>query len=225
MDIYRSRSKKFSLDVEALMKLPASVYYKDVRGVYFGCNDIMAELGEHQSRHDVDGFDDIELLGVERAHEFVNNDNFVLKQGGTLITQESFVNEYAVTLTGLTTKLPLYDDEDELVGIFGITFIENIPIQSYDNVLNTLAKSINKVSKGLGPTLYLQEFLTPREKECAILTAKGLSACNIAEELAISKRTVETHLDSVKSKLNCNNKVEMVVKALKYKHITLGDIS
>lgn len=54
--------------------------------------------------------------------------------------------------------------------------------------------------------------LTNKEKACLSLLTPIATAENIAKQLNISKRTVETHLDHIKSKLNCSNKAELLLK-------------
>ena len=56
---------------------------------------------------------------------------------------------------------------------------------------------------------------TARELECMRLLAKGYSLKMIARELAISPRTVETHLNHVKDKTNSHSKGELVKYLLK----------
>lgn len=52
--------------------------------------------------------------------------------------------------------------------------------------------------------------LTNREIECIRLCAKGFSAKMIARQLNVSPRTVESHINSAKEKLNCRNVSELV---------------
>ena len=52
--------------------------------------------------------------------------------------------------------------------------------------------------------------LTPREREVAALIAKGLSNGEIAEKLVVSKRTVETHIANIRSKLGFTNRAQIV---------------
>jgi DNA-binding CsgD family transcriptional regulator len=56
--------------------------------------------------------------------------------------------------------------------------------------------------------------LSDREREiCGIIT-RGLSAREIAEDLELSKRTVESYIETIKVKLNCFTKAELVQKCL-----------
>lgn len=55
--------------------------------------------------------------------------------------------------------------------------------------------------------------LTAREREVARLAAGGASAREIAEELFVSERTIETHLTRVYAKLGVTSKVELVRRA------------
>ena len=52
--------------------------------------------------------------------------------------------------------------------------------------------------------------LSKRELEVACLAAEGLTARQIAEQLFISQRTVETHLTSVYAKLGVESKLDLV---------------
>lgn len=54
--------------------------------------------------------------------------------------------------------------------------------------------------------------LSNRQFACASLLLKGLTLKEIALELNISPRTVETHLNLLKTKLACRNKAELLIK-------------
>lgn len=53
------------------------------------------------------------------------------------------------------------------------------------------------------------DVLTPRERDVAILVAKGLSDKKVACLLNISFTTVRTHLKNAMYKLGCHNRTEM----------------
>jgi non-specific serine/threonine protein kinase len=56
--------------------------------------------------------------------------------------------------------------------------------------------------------------LSPREREVADLIGEGLTNAEIALRLVISRRTVETHVDHIKSKLGFARRARIVAWAL-----------
>jgi len=66
--------------------------------------------------------------------------------------------------------------------------------------------------------------LAEREKEVLKRAAKGMCNKDIADELFLSVRTVEAHLQSIFNKLGVGSRTEAVVHGLKKGWITLEDI-
>lgn len=60
------------------------------------------------------------------------------------------------------------------------------------------------------------DYLSPRQYQCIELLIKGYSAKQIAIELDISYRTVEDHINSIKIKLQAQNKADLILKSLQY---------
>lgn len=56
--------------------------------------------------------------------------------------------------------------------------------------------------------------LSPRERQILELVAHGMSAKEIAHEIAIAPRTVERHIENMRNKLRARNKAHMITKAL-----------
>ena len=71
----------------------------------------------------------------------------------------------------------------------------------------------NIVARGL-PAPSMGAALSPRERECLQLAAKGLSSSQIAETLAIGERTVHFHVGNLLSKLGVANRHEAIAKAV-----------
>ena len=65
--------------------------------------------------------------------------------------------------------------------------------------------------------------LFPRELEVLKLTARSLRNKEIACELDISERTVQSHLSNIFRKLNAGSRTEAVLKALKEGWLNLSD--
>jgi DNA-binding NarL/FixJ family response regulator len=68
------------------------------------------------------------------------------------------------------------------------------------------------------------ETLTAREVEVLAMAGKGLKNQEIALRLFVSKRTVETHLASIFSKLKVGSRTEAILFALKAGMINLDDV-
>ena len=70
----------------------------------------------------------------------------------------------------------------------------------------------------------LIEALTERELEVLSLAAQGLSNRQIASQLVLSPRTVQSHLANIFGKLNVGSRTEAVMVGLRHGWITLDDI-
>lgn len=82
-------------------------------------------------------------------------------------------------------------------------------------VVNILAESVAKPE--------VEEFsdITPREKEVLELVARGYSTKQIADQLSISNRTVETHRVNMLKKFKASNSAELIKKAIELNLIKL----
>ena len=98
-----------------------------------------------------------------------------------------------------------------------------------------LTTAINTVAKGglyLDPAVasvmgggdFIPEPLSGREREVLVLAARGMSSKEVAKQLFISERTVQTHLASIYNKLGSRNKTEALLLALKYGVVTLEEL-
>ena len=74
----------------------------------------------------------------------------------------------------------------------------------------------SEVATVVGDRELVPESLSAREREVLVLASKGLSSKEVAAELFISERTVQTHLASIYDKLGARNKMEALLLALKY---------
>ena len=68
-------------------------------------------------------------------------------------------------------------------------------------------------------------FLTDREKQVIQLICKGKSSAEIAEELFIHQRTVETHRQRMITKVGAKNFIGVIVFALKHNLLDVEDLS
>ena len=98
-----------------------------------------------------------------------------------------------------------------------------------------ISRAISTVSKGgffldsevasaVGERDFAPEALSAREREVLIYASEGFSSKEVAGQLFISERTVQTHLASIYDKLGAKNKTEALLLALKYGVVTLEEL-
>ncbi len=68
-------------------------------------------------------------------------------------------------------------------------------------------KELNEVA----PNTIKLPIFTPRQMDCAVYLLQGFKNHEIAQKLGRSVRTVETHIEYLKRKLNCRNKSELIL--------------
>jgi NarL family two-component system response regulator LiaR len=86
-------------------------------------------------------------------------------------------------------------------------------------VVNRFASPRQQVEPGIEP-----DQLSDREMEVLKLAAKGMTNMEIANELALSVRTVQGHLSNIFSKMQVGSRTEAVIQAMRRGWFTLEDI-
>jgi len=66
--------------------------------------------------------------------------------------------------------------------------------------------------------------LRPRETEVLRAVARGMSNKEIASELCISERTVQSHMVRIFQKLQVSSRTEAVLRALREGWVSLDDL-
>ena len=90
-------------------------------------------------------------------------------------------------------------------------------LKATGNILNLLTAGSHQRTSGSGQ-------LYDREIQVLKLLAKGMSNRDIAGELIISERTVQTHLVNIFKKLGVGSRTEAALHALKKGWLTLDDL-
>lgn len=100
-------------------------------------------------------------------------------------------------------------------------------VHSGDTVLDSAAVDIVMANIRAGSTgkHNRSDDLGSREMEVLELAAKGMSNKDIAEHLALSERTVQTHLVSIFKKLSVSSRTQAVLYALRKGWLSLEDLA
>ena len=197
-----------SLDKSLLDHMPGYIGWKDVNRSYQGANKALLEL---KGVKDIAGKTDEELspASIEDNRLFLEQDLRVLK-GEKISTVHSVSKANTIFIL---EKSPIINQVNIITGL--IYYCR--PWHKAD-VFHILSQFDNKLDFGnQNYTLdhHHNKFkLTTRECECVFLLIRGKTAKEIASLLSLSKRTVESYMENIKNKMNCQNKAEILVKAV-----------
>ncbi|HEX2839824.1 helix-turn-helix transcriptional regulator [Hyphomicrobium sp.] len=73
------------------------------------------------------------------------------------------------------------------------------------------------------PTQKRRDLLTRRERDCLVLSGRGHSEKEVAQQLDISPNTVRVHIENIKRKLGAANKSHALILSLLCGETELSD--
>jgi two-component system, NtrC family, sensor kinase len=103
--------------------IPANIYAKDAQSRFIAANKRVA-AGMGTTPLNLIGKDDFAFFPKEMAQKFFDDEQALLKSGKALIDYEEIAHDSTrgVDRTLLTSKVPLLDDNGEVIGIIGVGF-------------------------------------------------------------------------------------------------------
>lgn len=217
-------SPKISFNALSLLKyLPGCIACMDLENRFnYYINDECAYVNGYDSVDEMYGnkIEEVRCKAAEAAPMWIEQNQTVLKSNRLLKLLDIHPyrdNEIKILLS---QKTPLFDDKQYPIA----TLFHGVEINQTNltKVFLHIAKldkrfqiknNINHRSYYIGNSLK-DSNLTNREIECLFYVVRGKTANQIAKILFISKRTVETHIANIKSKLGCVNKSDLIDKAV-----------
>lgn len=104
--------------------VPVRIFWKDKDSKYLGCNKLFAIDAGADSQEGLIGKSDIDLVWKDQAQGYINDDKEVMSSGKEKISyEESQTHEDGSTIWVTTSKTPLLDTNNEIIGVLG-TYID-----------------------------------------------------------------------------------------------------
>jgi two-component system cell cycle sensor histidine kinase/response regulator CckA len=101
--------------------VPDHIFFKDAESRYLAANVVMARLMGVADPDDLVGKTDFDFISHDRASRYRADDQAIIESGRPLIDREEFRETAAGHVRWhQTSKLPLYDERGQVVGIVGI---------------------------------------------------------------------------------------------------------
>ena len=190
-------------------QLPGYIGWKDTNLHHLGCNQNLASVLALKNADDIIGRKDSDLIDhTDESNVFHRENDLMVLQGKIITGIHQAVGVYRHSQYYFVKK-PLYDFNNNICGIIyhcnefkpsqlAAHFLEEDPTSSHFR--SELPDNKFKLSN--------------RELECLFYTLRGKTARQISEIIKLSKRTIESYLESIKNKTGCQSKADLLVLAV-----------
>lgn len=207
--------------LEHILIIPGIVGIKNSDSTYKGINQLTANLLGFKNPSDIVGKTDYELpcAASQFASHYIAQDKkvFLTKKSLTTFDIQNYATGWKIFIS--TKNLLQNASETDLSLIINCTDVSNtIFSRYYYNLFQIDAKKFG--TKFYKSATYILNsdhcplLLTKKQEQCLFFLIRGKSLKEIATILGISHRTVEDHIDSIKNKLQCQTKRELIEKAI-----------
>jgi len=106
-----------------ISSIPARVFWKDKDLKYLGCNTLFAQDAGFSEPEEIIGKDDFQMGWKDQAEQYQNDDISVIKSGkAKLNIEEIQTTPDGNTLELLTSKIPLRNSDNKIIGVLGTYF-------------------------------------------------------------------------------------------------------
>lgn len=185
---------------------------KDFQRRFIDCNDTWLRYANFKSKDQIVGLTDKDCVWAPFSHISESYEKEILTGKTYPLINPALAGKEGRFCWFHNFKWPKYDDKKNIVGLNVIAFEISDP--SKTNTLNFF-KNLNRFNVDHfaidKPT---KDDLTKREKEILFYLCYGLALEKISKILSISIRTVETHVENIKNKLNCSTKSQLIEYAV-----------
>ena len=173
--------------------LPGHIYWKDLKGVYAGCNDLQAEFLGLQSGDDIIGKTDNDLPWKAKAALLREMDNLVVQTGKEQVKEEPVVLKDGTKAIFLSKKVPLTDANGKIIGILGmsidITDRKRAEILEQEKAIAEAQLEKEREIAKLEQEKAIAEALLEKEREIARLEKEN---AKVERQNALNEMRVET---------------------------------
>ena len=128
--------QQFELYRQTVEKMPVHIYWKDKNFQYINCNLQHAKNAGFQHTEEIIGKTDYDLFPKDKADLIRKNDIEVMTCGKPCVFEEPWLNHSDENIVFLTQKMPLTNENGEVIGLAGISFNITERKASEDKMIN-----------------------------------------------------------------------------------------
>lgn len=215
MDIFQDKKMKL------LDQMPGYVCIKNQSSRLVYLNQDFSKLAGFNCPEDflsIGGLDEqMQCPAANYANTFRKEDRCIIKQGKTLKILGFYGYSGDDWRIMYTVKKPFYDAATSTTGVlchaYDMTHSEIINLSPLIKELESHKLSKKNYSYYIGEGLK-NHSLSDKQQLCLFYYIRGYTAKSVGEKIGLSKRTIESYLDTIKYKLQVNSKNELIEKAI-----------
>ena len=196
---------------------PGFLCIKDNQNKVIAISALCAQLCGYEKPELAIGYTDHDMpcKAAESAEDFIKLDQVSITSGKKLQTlQIIYYDSWKVILT---ERVPTFNKDKEFIKLtISAMDMTNANFNRKVLLLNDLDNKAIKMKNAnyiIDPN-HQPLPLTNKQEICLFLLIRGKTMKEIASLMGISIKTVEDHLDSVKAKLNCFSKPQLIERAI-----------
>lgn len=209
--------------IDSLLQLPFPVYLEDTAHFSIKSNEETAKACGFLSLNDFIGKSPFKYFKKETILPKLTNHKKVIRENKLVIAEESALRKDGSELNTLSVRMPWYNDQNKIIGLFGCSIVLGInPLAEFLTNITHLGL-LNNYDFFQHKNSHCKEnsktdsiYLSKRELECLRLTVMGKPAKQVAFNLGLSPRTVEEYLDNIKRKMNVSSKSALIEQGIAY---------
>lgn len=129
------------LYTQTIEQAPICIYWKDKDFNYLGGNLLLTNYVGLSSSSELVGKTDYDLFPKKLANIIRKNDHEVITKGIPCVFEEHAVNSLGVKAIYLTQKIPLLDENQEIIGLAGLSFDITIQKQTEEKIRRAKEKA------------------------------------------------------------------------------------
>lgn len=202
---------------QMLDQFPGLIYFtKDKNHVYQQMNKNLCDILLLDSST-VIGKTDYEFPFKSEADKYIEQDKYAFK-GNIQFNIDTPNDANGIKKVLLVKKTPLYQNNIDLLGVLGMGFYLNK--ENFSNITRSIAASnlrlddfVSETKDEVDEFIYGNVCFSRRQAQILCDILRGYTAASIADRLHLSQRTIEHYFETIKDKLNCQNKSEIIGKA------------
>jgi DNA-binding CsgD family transcriptional regulator len=217
-----------------LTEVPGFIYLKNANDMtYITCSNNLLELFSFSNSHQINGKStqniakliknevlskficDLEIIEKKSIAENIRHKNILTDP---FLDCRGHVIQLSITISPIISV----KDNTQYILFHGSNIATSKNHEElrkiYESIYSNKKLGLFKFFEHIGFSSYLEKSksITKRELDVLIMLSKGKTAKEIANLLNISSRTVETHLEKIKQKINARNKIEVMRMFMAY---------